>query len=857
MRIRVRLDVRKSLKKEKVVTKPNKEILTKFQYEKLPTFCFLCGRIGHIDRYCPIRWRFPEGADLALLWDASLRAPFRRITKAIQSPWLVPSAAELRAADIRAGRSGSRGFFGARPKPPNIQELANNFRTGMAKGNYGEMIDLSEEQRAVCITDDRKRQRSMENLDGPMDVDQVTTVETSPNERQGSKNLVLAGSVSETCMPTVMIILSWNCRGLGQDRAVRALEDLIRVHRPDMVFLIETLVAKQKLEEIRVKLKFDGCFAVDVVGRSGGLGLLWRHGVVATLLNYSRHSINMQVTGTQGEDFRLTGFYGEPDRTRRKDTWELLRSLAIPSAWCVIGDFNELLSVTEKHGTHPHPQRLIDDFRLTVEACDLQDIDLEGHQFTWWKSKGTSDAVEERLDRAMVNPQWTIQFPKARLVNSVAPVSDHSPLVLYTDGEPHRGARRTFRFENWWRKEVSLKKMVEQLWRDNAMMTVEDKLRLCRVEMEKWSKQHSMSFRRDIKQCKHQLDHYARRTDEEGGHGFRRCRDELNDLLGKEEAAWKQRAKQYWMRDGDLNTKFFHRAANGRRAHKALTRLQGADGTWEETDEGMGRVAVDYFRHLFSASQVVTDPVISAVERRVTDAQNTLLLAPIQECEVREACFLMHPDKAPGPDGLNPAFYQHFWDTMGKDISANCKGWIETSTIPAEVRATNIILLPKKPNPTNMRDVRPISLCDVRYRMVAKLLASRMRKIMPHIIPEEQSGFIQGRSIVDNVLIAFETLHALNTRRRAKHGEAALKIDISKAYDRVEWPYLEAILTKIGFAKTWVDLMMMCVKSVEYTVTVNSVTTGPVVPKRGLRQGCPLSPFLFVICAEGLSALIR
>ncbi|CAN0911776.1 Transposon TX1 uncharacterized 149 kDa protein [Linum grandiflorum] len=217
----------------------------------------------------------------------------------------------------------------------------------------------------------------------------------------------------------------------------------------------------------------------------------------------------------------------------------------------------------------------------------------------------------------------------------------------------------------------------------------------------------------------------------------------------------------------------------------------------------------------------------------------------------------MDADKAPGPDGLNPGFYQHFWQLMGDDIFTAATGWLEAETFPSEIQATNIILLPKVEVPKGMKDLRPISLCSVLYRLIAKVLANRLGRVLPNLISEEQSAFMAGRSIIDNVMVAFEIIHSMRRRQTGKWGEVAVKIDISKAYDRVEWRYLEAVLCKMGFAARWIRWMMLCVKSVQYSVLVNGEWVGPIVPCRGLRQGCPLSSFLFIMCAEGLSAMIH
>jgi hypothetical protein len=241
----------------------------------------------------------------------------------------------------------------------------------------------------------------------------------------------------------------------------------------------------------------------------------------------------------------------------------------------------------------------------------------------------------------------------------------------------------------------------------------------------------------------------------------------------------------------------------------------------------------------------------------VSAEDNVSLVAPVTKEEVRVALFQMHPDKSPGPDGFNPAFYQNFWELCGDEVFVAVKEWLVRGYFPTSLNETNICLIPKCNNPSSMKDFRPISLCNVLYKVVSKLLANRLKLVLGKYISEEQSAFIEGRSIIDNALIAIEIIHCLKRRTRGGKGELALKIDFSKAYDKVEWSYLKGVLGRMGFSETWIKWMMLCVSSVNYSALMNFEKVCPIHPGRGLRQGDPLSPYLFILVTEGLTSLIH
>lgn len=374
--------------------------------------------------------------------------------------------------------------------------------------------------------------------------------------------------------------------------------------------------------------------------------------------------------------------------------------------------------------------------------------------------------------------------------------------------------------------------------------------------LRQWANEHKYrtkikmeQARLDLQDCQEMIDHEE--FSENDWKQFKLKQKIVLKVVLDEESEPHQKSRLKWIKSGDQNTSFFHKTIIQKRNRNSINSLITDEGMKVQGEKNVGQVCTNFYNKLFTWDNSPY-PRLNTIRLYVKPYPNpeTLnqLITPISAVEIKSTLFSIHPNRALGPDGFNGFFFQHNWHILGNDVIKAILESFENRSLLKQLNSTTLTLIPKTQNPTMLKDFRPISCVSTVYKIIAKILANRLKLILPSIIAENQSAFVEGRGISDSIFLAQKLLNGYHLKNSPPR--IAIKVDIMKAYDTVRWVFfLWDVLQAMGIPPVFI-------RWVSFSISLNGGLYGHFRSSRGIRQSDPLSPYLFVLGMNVLSGIL-
>ncbi|GJR80040.1 putative ribonuclease H-like domain-containing protein [Tanacetum coccineum] len=442
---------------------------------------------------------------------------------------------------------------------------------------------------------------------------------------------------------------------------------------------------------------------------------------------------------------------------------------------------------------------------IYIEVVDVQ---CSGLQFTWNQKPKGANGILKKLDRVLGNSEFNDSFEGALAIFLPYRTSDHSPAVLklpcHVKAKP-----KPFKFYNIIKQHDRFKEVVKNGWEVHVsgflMYNVVKKLRNLKKPFRKLLYENG-NIHKNVNVLRVELDHVQTDLDQDPNNISLRDKEAAyviaySDALLLQERFLRQKAKIQWLKEGDSNSAFFHKTVKSKVNRSRINVVANSDGTIFENDQ-VPKAFIDHYEVFLGQPGFTQDLNIDDLFGTKLDENDALnMIRNVSSSEVKEAIFSIGNDKSTGPDGYTVAFFKDAWDIVGDGIIAAVKEFFTNGRLLKELNHTVIALVPKN-----------------------KIIANRIKESLKTLISPNQSDFVPGRSIADNILLTQELMHNYHLDRGVPR--CTFKVDIQKAYDTVDWNFLQRILVCFGFHKRMVTWIMECVTTTLFSISINGSLHG-------------------------------